>query len=779
MKTRYGLNVHRLTPFIALAASLAAILALALPTLGGPAQEIETVKVTLRGTLLMPDGTPASQATLELRGSPRQNRVIGARRAAKSFSLGPEACDADGRVAMEFESPLDFRFYATARVAGLPEMRFRWDMSTMPTELDLGKASFEPACFLVGHVEDTDGELLVEGWAISAIRQEKRSRPHSGNFLRANPDPATGQFRIGPLPPGEIQLGARHDGGMRIPDRHVQLKAGQELPVTLVYEGPDMRRRIGINVRAAPLDFFVMFSGGLRFYLMSESGEQLQVSQGVLRRPWDQYFADVPPGTYTIEMRDPRFEFQRIADVHPGQTYTVKPRGSAALLLRVIDDQGQPVEGWGLNVDNQSAGQSSSDVQLHAQSAKLPGHGRIDGIIPGSVVLTLLLPGGGRLLKHVTFVEGETLEITWEQPGVGNLSVRVLDGRGQPAVGARVEVKAPGKDGFGVHVRQTDAEGRCSFEGLQAEQARIQARVGEFLAVHQALQIRPRATDDVLLSLPLPCSIKVQALLPSGVNSAKARIQVSCAASLEGEPSWLFLGHAPLDKQGQAHVQGLPSAALKLVLVPYEEKAFLPAWSAPPEGRAQLMIGAGETRSLSLDAREAATTGTLVVTAGLALELVLERMGPSGVILGGKGEHTPPPGKRWICAVGETRLEMAPGMYRVLALDPGGGWLQRVTGMGFVQAGQESELSAKLALHVGELLLMDEAGALLPNTKLTWSASGYSLEGCSGLSDARGILRIALPNGTYQLDIPDRKTVNLVWPAPSADPSQPHRVVFK
>jgi hypothetical protein len=170
--------------------------------------------------------------------------------APRAQDPAPVTTDADGKFSFSFVPPRAFQFTLDATAAGHGGAAWRWGKLEPGKELDLGTVTLEPEGILVGHVLDAEGNLLIEGWNVTAehnvnARIEGRDSVRS----RATIDAATGQFRIEGLPPGVLSVQASNRT-LRIPAAKVTTKKGEDTFLELRYSGPDPRRRLVVSIRA-------------------------------------------------------------------------------------------------------------------------------------------------------------------------------------------------------------------------------------------------------------------------------------------------------------------------------------------------------------------------------------------------------------------------------------------------------------------------------------------------------------------------------------------------
>jgi len=510
----------------------------------------------LVGRLVDEAGAPLAGVTLHTSGwEANSDRVRAFGRPTGWSNPAPVETDAEGRFRVAFVPPRAYQFTLSASAAGRGGASWRWSSVAPGAELDLGTTVLEPEALITGFIVDGAGQLLTEGWRVSAYHNWNSGIDgRSSVGANAQVDPQTGEFRITGLPPGRIRIDASA-GSIRIPERWVETKAGEATQVELRYDGPDPRRKLVVSISTRPFHPFRPEPGtvhavgpdGVRFALAPEPG-----------RANDWYAPDVRPGTYRVEIRDPRFLAWTQDAVPTGQAARVRLEGSAALVVRVVDgDSGAPVDAYALDVGYRNVNFSPNVFRVREASAAAPAGARYTGIVPGDLTLEVQAEGWPRAALAVDQLgPGETREVEVRLVRATPLVGRVVDHAGRPLAGIEVQItrgEVPGHDepaggtrhtsgsafgrSFSVQIGYRDAaavtaaDGSFTFEGRGAGPHTLFAPLGRFCEA--SAQVTLPSAAPVVLRAPDTILVAARLLLPEGVSGADLALSPSFA--LPGE----------------------------------------------------------------------------------------------------------------------------------------------------------------------------------------------------------------------------------------------------
>ncbi|MEZ6017086.1 MAG: carboxypeptidase regulatory-like domain-containing protein [Planctomycetota bacterium] len=496
---------------LALASVLAYLAAasIELPPAPTAAQEptpVEDAACTLHGVLVDELGDPVSGATIAVQGwqsNSDRARQFGVPKSWQNPT--PVTSGEDGRFSVSFVPPRAYQFTLDTTKAGYGGISWRWSQVAPGADLDLGTTVIEREGVLVGYIVDGQGALLVEGWRVSAFSNWGAGAGDRSTLgAHSTVDPDTGAFRIEGLPPGKLRVSAS-SGSVRIPDTSVTTKPGEETSVELRYTGPDPRRKLVVSISTRPFYPFRPDAGTVHAIAADGTRTALVQEPG---RANDWYVPDIAPGTYRVEIRDPRF-VDWTQEVRPGQAAQARLEGNAALRVSVVDDAtGAVVPSFALDVAYRDVNFSPSVFRVREADASAPPGDLYRGIVPGDLTIEVLADGWPKATVAVdALAPHETRDVEVRLMGATSLRGRVVDASGAPLAGVEVEVtrgdvpghssesggvrsmsgsfagkagpiKIPPRDAVAV----TAADGTFTFEGLGAGPHTLFAPLGLFAA---------------------------------------------------------------------------------------------------------------------------------------------------------------------------------------------------------------------------------------------------------------------------------------------------------
>jgi hypothetical protein len=555
------------------------------------AQEPDAACV-VRGTLTLPSGAPAVGATLQLRGHVSSSQQKQGRGVPTEWG-DPAAVTtgATGTFELRFVPPRALRFSLDASHGEHPRLGWRWLDIEAGATLELGTVPFEPPCYVEGHVEDSDGELLVGGWTVRGMPQGSGEKGRTYAEASAPVDAATGTFRIGPFPPGAVQLSAHGTIDASVGTVTVEARSGAPVHVVLRYTGPKLTSRIVCTTFCRPYHGFAVpnrLDGAAQssLVLLDAEGKVLRHATPVAGSSQSWEFNDVPRGTHTIELRDPRFEPQRIEQVAPGQGYRMDLVGNAALVLEVMGEDGEPLDVYGLWVGYLGVGFSPHEFEVQSEGTPAPADGVITGVVPGDLLVEVRGPGGARKRQGVGPVApGERKAVRIALAERTPLRGRVVHADGSPVANVRVEATRglyPGHSRRGTissvasregvtHLAsfeaetKTDAEGVFELTVLDPGQWTCCAVLSPYAWVAATVDHKGDAAP-LVLTLPALGEVRGRLLVPEGVDRARLSVHLQ---STERDPVRnLFMAgreeRVPLPPDGQFRIVDVPHGAMRL-----------------------------------------------------------------------------------------------------------------------------------------------------------------------------------------------------------------------
>jgi len=368
-----------------------------------PARPADTVRVpatspttttsegrpTIFGRLLGPAGHALAGVALELVEAghrlERPMRIVG-------------TSDADGRFAFRFTPVATSHYYLAARPADAACHWWSW-MELQPDDSkDLGDVRLDAAATLTVRVLDGSGKLLPHPWQVRAQWSSEDAGVHSWSYDRkaieyptvdmdrTGTADAHGEARLVALASGRVSVTASY-GHARTARATVDLDAATPAEVALRYEGPAVEGVVALRVQRPTYD-----------------GQLLDPNRVVLQGPGIAprhpsralRFTDVPAGSYTLTIDDPRYEPCVVPHVQPGPEFVeVALRGSATIDLRVTDvPGGKPCTRYRVTASASATPfGAGSQTELAPMADRPDGRVVLAGVLPGTWRLFIFAPG--------------------------------------------------------------------------------------------------------------------------------------------------------------------------------------------------------------------------------------------------------------------------------------------------------------------------------------------------------------------------------------------------
>jgi hypothetical protein len=715
----------------------------------------------------------------------------------------PITTGADGKFTVSFLAPRAFQFTLDASAPGLGRVGWRWSELEPGKELDLGTTTLEPEAILVGHILDARGNLQVEGWTVSAWHNWNSGLGgRSTTSARSVVDPATGQFRIEGLPPGALRVDAGK-GSTRIESVNVTTKKGEETFVELRYVGPDPAQRLVIGIGTRPFYPFRPEPGTV--HAIAADGTRHALTPAP-QRANDWHLVGIAPGTYRVEIRDPRFVDWTNEAVRTGESVSARLVGSAALRIAVVDGStGAPVEGYSLDVGYRGVNFSPNVFRVRERAEPLPVGGVFAGIVPGDLTLEVQAEGWPLVRAAVdALAPGETRDVTVSLARGVALRGRVVDSAGRPIAGVAVQVtrgEHPGHDragagesmtsgfrdgksfvlriGYRDDATTTAEDGSFTFDGLGSGTHALLALRGPWNDTTTTVEL-PR-TEPVVLTLPDAAPLAVRLRLPEGESPAGLVLQLQPAKGQPHDPLRMArtTGADPQWTCGADAVfpaRFVPLGAVAFVLERESEDEF--GRRHRELVRHEVTLVAGGPAELELDLRES-------FPVQLSLRTPLPAVSPSefwslNLRLTAEGGQDTKRSNTLHRVDGDRRVEtrwIAPGVYRIEASAPGLRWSRPEPVQ--VERGAPNAFDVDVPLVGRELRVLGADGAPLVNTLVAyWTDSELRT---FGTTDAGGALKVVLLAGTLSLALPPQPeptpeptpgaTERSFRPAPRVDPA--------
>ena len=435
----------------------------------------------LRGRLVLEGGAPAGGARIELHGWAGNNeRVLkyGEPREWKSLTA---QCDADGRFALRFDPPRAYQFVLETSFPGCVSAKWRWAEIEEASTKDLGELVLPLGGAVTGRVVDAQGNPTHDAWMVYAEGAPVASGEGSdASRGMARADPNTGEFRIENMPPGAVELKAHSEIANWIEGPTVEVRAGENIETEIRYNGPDNSRRITVVTFCRA---FYVFSHEITDIGLNAAGARVRKAQHIANSPQSFSFDDLPRGSYSVTIDDPRFKPWRKDGVSPGQRVNATLEGASGARLAVVDaNTNEPIQRYALRVRFEHVNFSPNQFELFGAALEPPAGGLVEGLIPMEQTLIVLADGYAPCELHLADLQpGEVRPLRAELHRGATLVARVLQADGAtPAPGLSVTLTpcAPeSKDernalALSDRVSQREAtsaeDGRASFPAVAA-----------------------------------------------------------------------------------------------------------------------------------------------------------------------------------------------------------------------------------------------------------------------------------------------------------------------
>ncbi len=308
------------------------------PTVGVAANHAaaEADTYTLAGSVLLPGGAPAAGARVQcwsmgVAGDLTDREQRADARGHFRFSFSPEAT-------ATLVLYVSYAGHGTLRSGHMAESR---DLTIDPFRLS-------PAGAVVVRLVDSEGRVPPGEW-IAALTTET-------NELDATPRPATrsrdvsaddGTARFDDLLPGTWRVVAMtRSSGLVRADEPAVVRAGETTTVEFLRDGPDTSRAIWVQTRTRPHPTRYRPTPD-RFRLIGPGTQERTLPDDALQTR----FVELPPGTYTATIDDPRFQPWSLADIEPGGSVVADLVARAGVRLTVVNAaDGAPIEDYRVRV---------------------------------------------------------------------------------------------------------------------------------------------------------------------------------------------------------------------------------------------------------------------------------------------------------------------------------------------------------------------------------------------------------------------------------------------
>ena len=351
-----------------------------------PEQGPSDSDATVTGRFVDAESSPLEGVEISLQARAKREVTVRPRE-----EIGSATTPRSGRFSFAFEPVPAWQYTMAAVAKGHVSASWRLGELVAGETRDLGDLKLPPAGTVLVRLLDREGSPILGGW--QGILQEASTDPDSVRravFLDARPEERTGICRFEGAPAGAVLVGAQLDPSEIITPRKVQVTAGEELRVDLEYRGPDPSRRIWLVVGVRP---FLTVHPEHRFVTLRGPGLERKPNPAPFTTNTPT-FDDVPPGSYTVSIEDPRFRPWRMEGVTPGGgRIDALLKGTSALELSVTDGStGGPATGYGVYLEPREVNVYPPRITLLEPGAPPPAQGLFDGLVAGSYDLVIEHP---------------------------------------------------------------------------------------------------------------------------------------------------------------------------------------------------------------------------------------------------------------------------------------------------------------------------------------------------------------------------------------------------
>ena len=358
---------------------------------------------TIRGLMVDEQGQPIAGAELLLHGWVYDTGREAAYGRVINWTDHQAASGDDGLFGIRFHPlpPLAFSLKATA--PGFADRRWFWEHIDPGAYEDLSWIVMKAGGSVVARVLDSEGVPMTSGF-FATVKNEASGRfPH-----KATPDRSTGELLFTGVNVGrkDIKLYFETYGWLDGPS--IDVDAGQVLRVDCPYPGPDLTRRIKLDVRTRtgvrPQAEFVRLIG-------PDGSVQSPTKTDVVGFTFDH----LGEGVYRAEIVDPMFDTWSADDISPGQAIVARPVGSCGVQLEVLDQaSGAPVREYSISARLEGVNFSPDMYPLLKIGEEFPSDGVVWGLLPMRTTLI------------VTGENGRSAEVRVGTPEPGQIVRRVV-----------------------------------------------------------------------------------------------------------------------------------------------------------------------------------------------------------------------------------------------------------------------------------------------------------------------------------------------------------------
>lgn len=760
-------------------------------------EKLVEIPARLVGTLLLPDERGAKNVEVELNGwsmLPARSNPGVPYTPWKSPSV---RTDADGRFELEFVPPRAYQFSLALRVDGCVPLSWRWTGVNGGDRLDLGRVIFERGGSVHGRLVDSEGRAVRERWTV--FGDSRRQMPGAQSMRNGEiamgasqsaTNPLTGEFTLEDLPPGPIGVRAMSRLGVSLDGTLVDVAPGEVSETTLVWNGPDLSQRIGVQIQTPPFYGLASEAGPVRLLPQQPAPEnardpstqpvdrpnEIEVpreGKREPRQPQTVVFDGLSGSDYTLEISDPRFLPWRQEHIEPGQLVDARLIGAAEVRLRVLDARTHlPILRYGLRTRLSEPRSAAGVHEILPVGGEAPLDGAFGGLLP--VDQLLLVSADGYCDAEIELSApkiGTPSELTLELRRGRTLRGRVLEADGvTPAPNLAIELReGAGANGWspwpppGARTTKSGADGRFELTGLRTGGYIVEASRSLLVVVRADVKAeaqQPGQLDEALevtLTLPRTRELSGRVFVGEALDFSRAVLfftPTSRNDELRARYHQLVSARDTLEgcliKDGLYRSPALPLGPCAIELVAYPDPA------APSQGVAPLRLSLGSVDVMDDDTAHDLDAGANA-PAGARVDVLVDGVPIEGltVALHRAGSNAPSgdarTGADGVAYVGP----LAAGPVHVVVEAADRRWSWCTSEPLALEAGQVATANLSISLVEAELqLLENHEGKPLAKRALSIApvVSPVPLAPRTLRTDAQGRVRLALVPGEYRIE---------------------------
>jgi hypothetical protein len=724
----------------------------------------------LRGKFTVAGGAPARDVALSVMGWEGNSDRVRKYGEPEHWTEPTGTSNADGSFSIRFDPPRAYQFVLSAKLPGWCESSWRWGEIEPGKTVDVGTVELVRGGSIRGRIVDAKGRVLSKGWQVYAEASNgQRTEEREPTRVYGAPDAATGEFLLDGLPAGRARLSAQSRMANWIDGPIVEVRAGEESTADIQYTGPDNESRITVVTFCRPFYVFESEPGEI---LLTGADLEPRKAAKIENSSQSFSFENVPPGSYTVEIRDPRFQPWSKAGVQPGTSLDARLKGSAAVSLQVQDDAGQAVSHYTLDVRFDKANFGPSTFRVLEAKEEPPAGGLFDGLIPHDQTFIVQVDGYAPCEVPIPDLKPNERRAVSARVSHGERVVgRVVTGAQKtPFAGAKVVLSRAHKDEGGffgsdrADEKETtsDAQGRFVFEGVPAADWEVRASRGPLFEARSALTVvAGTAVLEVEVALPAPAWLSGKLIGPEGASFENLRMQAMPVTKDEDEAE--RIRDALFFSRDEATVTVSPTGAFRIGPLPIGEVSVslvLPELVIPHENGSSTVNGASiDLGSVALSAEgdthkdfdvRAQFPGSIAVRVRVNGQPAASHL----VLINEDSEYQPRASAVQLDAQGFGRSgPVKPGTYVFLTSPLDCAWIDKSSVRRTLKAGESIEVDIDVQLVTGKLHVLDAAtSAPVANGSISLEYEGErGGSSARGRTDSKGDAQLQLPLGRFRV----------------------------